>query len=47
MMELIVLILFVAVAIWIGVRLLDIFVTLIGVALVIIGFLTVSSFLLV
>ena len=46
-MELIVLILFIAAAIWIGIRLLDMFVSVVGITLVIIGFLTVSAFLLV
>jgi len=46
-MELIVLILFVAAAIWIGIRMLDVFVSLIGITLAVIGFITVSTFLLV
>ena len=46
-MVLIVLTLFIATAIWIGISLLDVFVTMIGISLVIVGFLTVSAFLLV
>lgn len=46
-MELIVLILFIGAALWIGIRLLDVFVTMIGISLVVVGFLTVSAFLLV
>ena len=46
-MELIVLILFLAAAVWIGIRMFDIFVSAVGITLVIIGFLTVSAFLLV